>query len=185
MIAPIRIRSVTGRRVAFSVWLLPGGEVRLQRETPEAHAAQAWTEPQPGAVWCLSWSTYELNTADGLPHPGDVWEQHDTADGLPASGSKARVVVCTGDGFDFNFHHEESIAGTRLYAGFRFQSRGHLLGSIEDGKSLTRADFLSWRQEDLTLRVRVRGVEITDGVLTVDDVRITKPTVQRTFRGDR
>lgn len=161
MIAPIRFRAVTGRNVAFSIWLLADGTVRRQRETPAAYAAQSWQAPAVAARFCMAWMTPELNTTDGLPHSGDVWEQG------------GRVLVCTGEGFDYSFH-------SRIL-GVRFRSSGHLVGERASGDPITRADFLAWNEATLTFRNgrAPAGVAIAAGVLTVDDLRIKLPLVER------
>lgn len=168
--APIRFRSLTGGQLAFSVWLLADGSSHLQREDPDTYEKQSWAAPEPDAVFLgAKIGDNELDTVDGLPHVGDVWEVPVT---LPGGKPGSKVVVCLSEGQDYYFYS---------YAlGSKMSANGAIVPDVDKRRGgsskatghhlvLARDDFQAWEEKSLTLKSACPGVKITDGQLVTDE----------------
>ena len=184
-------RRTTGRTIAFAVWLVLGVPQVVWMTQAEyddfAVTGQGRGEPvgkpDPTAVFVMAaGGVAELDTPNGHPALGDVWEEVD-----PDVGSY--LVVALGSTPDYEYTFEQAVppsGGRSRVAGIRVTSRGHRLVLFP------AADYVGQDPATISLtparRVALAGkVDITAGLLTVDAAypRETKTDTSRTIPNSR
>lgn len=128
--------------LAMSVWLLPDFSIVHQKQTNAEYLSQRFTKPDPTARMVLAaGGQRRLDTIDGRPHFGDVWEH------------RGFICVQIGDYEDFEFEEIDQHG-----KGQKVVSAGNLL-------YLPRSAFLTTRP--YTLRTPIPGITIVNDVLEV------------------
>lgn len=164
----LTIRTVTGNKVAYSCWLVNGQPtvVKITQAEYEQFAVtnkgvgDAPGRPDPAARFLLAAGGIDaLNTPDGRPSAGDMWEETDSETGLK------RFVIATGNSIDWKFEtyragEPDTTSKTSVIEGFNIKSSGNRI-------VLKQGDYTGAGNK-LTLTKSIPGITIDKGNLTVE-----------------
>lgn len=148
--APIKLRQYVENEgsLAMSVWLLPDFSIAYQKQIHEEYdlacmkGTQPFVKPDTAARMVLAaGGRRRLDTVDGRPHFGDVWEE------------RGFVYVQIGDGEDFEFSEADQWG-----KGQTVQSSGNWL-------VIPRSEFLTTKP--YTLKTPIPGIAIVNDILEV------------------
>lgn len=126
-------RVLTGQQVAYTVWRLLDGSIVFQKVKQAEYddfvlvrkaVGDAPGRPDPDAVFLTGGGgILAVDTADGWPSVGDVWEQPNGDTGKPD------LVIATGDEYYWHYSHgiasDPGLTGQSTFVEFKAQSDGH------------------------------------------------------------
>lgn len=146
----LNLRSVTANVSARALWLHPDTSTSITRVADDEFrqfiaGAISLRPPDVESKYLMSFGGRpELDTTDGRPVFGDVWEWNDA------------VRVCTGDGEDISIHHSSPYE-----KGYKVEHKGSFI-TLREGEYSGLLPFI-------TLRRAITGIDIQNGVLVVQD----------------
>lgn len=149
--ASLNLRSVTTNISARAVWLHPDTSTSITRVADDEfrqfidNKIEGFRPPDVESRYLMSFGGRpELDTTDGKPTFGDIWEW------------KGAVRICTGDGEDFSIHYSSPYE-----KGYSVEHAGSFI-TLRDGEYEGKLPFI-------TILKPINGVDIQNGVLVVQD----------------